>query len=56
MGDLLAGRVVVVTGAARLERLGTPDNVAGATAFLASPLSGHMTGAMLDENGGPLMV
>lgn len=35
-----------------LARFGQPDDVAGACLFLASDLSGYMTGTALDVNGG----
>ncbi|MCE9684153.1 SDR family NAD(P)-dependent oxidoreductase [Halomonas alkalisoli] len=35
-----------------LDRLGVPDDVANAFLFLASELSGYITGATLDVNGG----
>ncbi len=35
-----------------LERIGTPDEVAAAIAFLASPLSGFTTGAVVEISGG----
>ncbi len=35
-----------------LERIGRPDEVAAAIAFLASPLSGFTTGAVLEISGG----
>lgn len=38
-----------------LGRLGRPAEVAGAVAFLASPLAGYITGTTLDVNGGILM-
>jgi len=38
-----------------LGRLGTPDEVAHAVAFLASPLAGYITGAELHVNGGMFM-
>jgi 3-oxoacyl-[acyl-carrier protein] reductase len=38
-----------------LGRLGTPDEVAHAVAFLASPLAGYITGAELHVNGGMYM-
>jgi 3-oxoacyl-[acyl-carrier protein] reductase len=39
-----------------LGRLGTPDDVAEAVAFLAGPRAGYITGATLHVNGGMLMV
>ena len=38
-----------------LGRLGTPEEVAHAVAFLASPLAGYITGAELHVNGGMFM-
>jgi NAD(P)-dependent dehydrogenase (short-subunit alcohol dehydrogenase family) len=38
-----------------LKRPGTPDDVAGVILFLASPLAGYMTGAVVHVNGGLLM-
>jgi len=38
-----------------LGRLGTPEDVANAVLFLASPRSGYITGATLHVNGGMLM-
>jgi len=38
-----------------LGRLGTPEEVAHAVAFLASPLAGYVTGAELHVNGGMFM-
>jgi 3-oxoacyl-[acyl-carrier protein] reductase len=35
-----------------LGRLGQPDDVAAAVAYLASPLAGYITGAVLHVNGG----
>ena len=51
-----AGRIASEPQTIPLRRLGTPDDVAGAAVFLASHLSDYMTGAMLDVNGGSLMV
>ncbi|HCU38227.1 MAG TPA: 3-oxoacyl-ACP reductase, partial [Armatimonadetes bacterium] len=36
-------------------RLGTPEEVAAAAAFLASDLAGYITGEVFDLNGGMLM-
>jgi 3-oxoacyl-[acyl-carrier protein] reductase len=38
-----------------LGRLGTPQEVAHAVAFLASPEAGYITGATLHVNGGMYM-
>ena len=38
-----------------LGRLGTPDDVAAAVAFLASPPAGYITGTVLHVNGGMYM-
>ena len=38
-----------------LERLGSPDDVAAAVAFLASPYAGYITGETLNVNGGMYM-
>jgi len=39
-----------------LGRLGTPDDIANAVLFLASPRAGYITGATLHVNGGMLML
>jgi 3-oxoacyl-[acyl-carrier protein] reductase len=39
-----------------LGRLGTPDDIAHAVAFLVGPNAGYITGATLHVNGGMLMV
>ena len=38
-----------------LNRIGVPDDVAGCVVFLASDLSGYLTGVTLDVNGGMLI-
>ncbi len=38
-----------------LGRLGTPEEIAHAVAFLASPLAGYITGTELHVNGGMFM-
>lgn len=44
-----------IVRASPVGRLGTPDEVAAAAAFLASNDAGYITGATLDINGGSLM-
>ncbi len=44
-----------LVGQIALGRLGTPEDIAGAVAFLASPAAGYVTGATLHVNGGMLM-
>jgi 3-oxoacyl-[acyl-carrier protein] reductase len=39
-----------------LQRIATPDDVAGAVLFLASPLARHITGEILNVNGGSVLV
>jgi len=39
-----------------LGKLGAPQDVADAVAFLAGPRAGYITGATLHVNGGMLMV
>jgi 3-oxoacyl-[acyl-carrier protein] reductase len=38
-----------------VQRLGTPEDIAGVAYFLVSPLSDYVTGACIDVNGGLLM-
>lgn len=45
-----------VAGGLPLRRIGTPEDVAQAALFLASDVSGWITGHTLDVNGGKLMV
>jgi 3-oxoacyl-[acyl-carrier protein] reductase len=51
-----SGRFESEKAAIPLRRFGTPEDIAGGALFLASSLSDYMTGAMLDMNGGILMV
>jgi NAD(P)-dependent dehydrogenase (short-subunit alcohol dehydrogenase family) len=51
-----SGRVESEAASVPLRRLGAPLDIAGGALFLASHLSDYMTGAMLDMNGGILMV
>ncbi len=49
---LTAEQWAQVTSNIPLGRLGTPDDVAAAVAFLASPAAGYITGQVLHVNGG----
>jgi 3-oxoacyl-[acyl-carrier protein] reductase len=44
-----------VEGSIPLRRIATADDVAGPIVFLASPLARHMTGAVLNVNGGSVV-
>ena len=39
-----------------LQRVATPEDVAGPVVFLASPLARHITGEILNVNGGSVLV
>ena len=39
-----------------LRRIATPDDIAGPVVFLASPLARHITGEILNVNGGSVLV
>ena len=52
---LNASQRATLVGQIPLGRLGTPADVAGAVAFLASPAAGYITGLTLHVNGGMLM-
>jgi 3-oxoacyl-[acyl-carrier protein] reductase len=45
-----------LTGQIALGRLGSPEDIACAVAFLASPQAGYITGETLHVNGGMYMV
>jgi 3-oxoacyl-[acyl-carrier protein] reductase len=44
-----------IAGSIPLERLGTPADIAGMAAFLASPLAGYVTGQVFVVDGGLVM-
>lgn len=43
-----------IAGHTRLRRIGTPEDVAHAAVYLASPAASWITGTLLDINGGPV--
>jgi 7-alpha-hydroxysteroid dehydrogenase len=44
----------IIVDHTRLRRLGTPDDIAFAAVYLASPAASWVTGTLLDINGGPV--
>lgn len=50
--SLPPGQEAAAAAAIPLNRIGTPEDVAGAVAFLMSDDAGYMTGGVLDVNGG----
>lgn len=55
--DALAGeRREAALASIPLRRIATPEDVAGAVLFLASPLARHITGEILNVNGGSVLV
>lgn|SRR5574340_210896 len=55
-GPLNDSEVGAVATRIPMQHLGTPEDVAGAVAFLASEDSQYITGACIDVNGGLLMI
>jgi len=53
--DLPEAQKAALLGQIPLGRLGAPEEIAHAVAFLASPLAGYITGAELHVNGGMYM-
>lgn len=53
--ELPEAQKAALLGQIPLGRLGTPEEIAHAVAFLASPLAGYVTGAELHVNGGMFM-
>lgn len=52
---LSSAQIDALTGQIPLGRLGQPDDVAAAVAFLVSPAAGYITGTTLHVNGGMYM-
>ena len=53
--DLDEARRTEVAGSIPLQRWGTPDDVAGAAVFLASPAAAYLTGQTINVGGGLVM-
>ena len=53
--NLAAAQVEALTGQIPLGRLGKPEDIAAAVAFLVSPQAGYITGTTLHVNGGMYM-
>jgi len=57
MTDALNERqVATIREAIPAQKFGTPDDIAAATVYLASPEAGYMTGQTLHVNGGMVMI
>jgi len=55
--DALAGdRREEVLASIPLRRIATPEDIAGPVVFLASPLARHITGEILNVNGGSVLI
>jgi 3-oxoacyl-[acyl-carrier protein] reductase len=52
---LESSQVEALVGQIPLGRLGAPEDIAAAVAFLASPQAGYITGTTLHVNGGMYM-
>jgi 3-oxoacyl-[acyl-carrier protein] reductase len=52
----LGERMDEILGSIPLHRVATPDDIAGPVLFLASPLARHITGEILNVNGGSVLV
>jgi 2-hydroxycyclohexanecarboxyl-CoA dehydrogenase len=55
LGTMDARAVDIITRGVPLRRLGTPEEVAAAVAFLASPEAGYITGETLGVSGGLIL-
>ena len=49
-------QVATIREAIPAQKFGTPDDIAAATVYLASPEAGYMTGQTLHVNGGMVMI
>ena len=52
----LAGNEAAIVAAIPIGRIATPEDIAGPILFLASPLARHVTGEILNVNGGSVLV
>ena len=56
MTDVVPAKVMMsITGQIPLGRIGQPREIADVVAFLASPLSSYVTGAVIEVTGGLAM-
>jgi 3-oxoacyl-[acyl-carrier protein] reductase len=49
-------QVATIREAIPAQKFGSPDDIAAATVYLASPEAGYMTGQTLHVNGGMVMI
>jgi 3-oxoacyl-[acyl-carrier protein] reductase len=55
--DALSGeRRAAVLASIPLQRIAMPEDIAASVLFLASPLARHITGEILNVNGGSVLV